>query len=232
MKHIVIFVVSFLLSSCASNTVRDPIDYRSREFNSDEQNRIIYRDLTVPRTSSITPQQTNPRDLELVRLTQQMREGEVHQVSTAKPALAAAEPAEEVVSVPDAKDPFYIPFYNESSVLSGERLPVLREIVKNHEDGNRYIVVGHSHGQSLVGTAKLAQNRAEAVTNWMIGQGIDKHVIHQTASWSSHRDVLGPPKGVLVYVTGEHNGRFFLSLSPFNPDKEADNEPQLAYTGI
>ena len=231
MKHIVILFVSFLLASCASNNVRNPIDYRSREFNSGEQNRIIYRDLTVPRTSSVTPQQTNLRDLELARLTQQMREGEVQEVSTAKPALAAAEPTE-VVSVPDAKDPFYIPFYNESSVLPSERLPVLREIVKNHEDGNRYIVVGHSHGQSLVGTAKLAQNRAEVVTNWMIGQGIDKHVIHQTASWSAHRDVLGPPKGVLVYVTGEHNGRFFLALSPFNPDKEADNEPQLAHTGI
>lgn len=141
MKHLCVFLLSFLLASCASNTARDSIDYKSRDFKSQQNERIIYRDLTVPK-------------------------------SAARSLSAPSSKEAAIVSVPHVTDPFYIPFYNESSVLP------------------------------------------------------------KTASWGSHRDSLAPPKGVLVYVTGEHNGRYLLSLTPFDFDKEAEYEqPQLASTG-
>jgi len=234
-KYFALVLTTFLLASCATNVERDPIDYKSRDYKSQQSERIIYRDLTVPKSGAQSSAAPSSREAELAAITRDMRAGDraptQTQVSEAQPALADAKPAA-IVSVPHVTDPFYIPFYNESSVLPSERLPVLRDIVKHHKDGNHYVVMGHSHGQSFVGTAKLAQQRAEAVTNWMIGQGIDKTVIHQTASWGSHRDSLAPPKGVLVYVTGEHNGRYLLSLTPFDFDKEAEYEqPQLASTG-
>ncbi len=219
------FMVSVLLASCASSTTRDPIDYRSRDFSGGEKERIIYRDLTVPKTASIAPASIDPKQAELARLTQQIRKG------AAEPALAVPQTTA-VVPTLSTKEPFYIPFFNESSVLPSEHLPVLRELVRHHKDGDHYVVMGHSHGQSLVGTARLAQRRAETVTNWMIQQGIDKRVIHQTASWSGHRDMLAPSKGVMVYVTGEQNGRYLLSLTPFDFKKESENEGQLAQTNI
>ncbi len=234
MRHLMVVAGCLLISSCATNVV-DPIDYNTRDYKSQQNNRLIYRDLTVPKAASVSPAKS--KNTELAEITRELRNSkkeeklvESVQDSEAEPVMIDEEHS--LVSASNISKPYYVPFDNESFSLPADHQTSLNTIVKNHKKGNRYVVMGHSHGKSLVGTSKLALARAEVVSKWLINNGVNKTSIHQTASWGDHSDSLAPPKGVMVYVTSETNGRFLLALTPYEFFKENEHEqPKLASTG-
>jgi hypothetical protein len=94
------------------------------------------------------------------------------------------------------KADYFIPFYNESSKINTGITHAMPTI----DLSSHYFLLGHSHGSSAVGNAKLSQARAEAVARYLIQNKVKNPHIHMMASWSSWRDDYSPPKGVEVYV--------------------------------
>jgi outer membrane protein OmpA-like peptidoglycan-associated protein len=110
-----------------------------------------------------------------------------------------------MVRVPD----YYIQFSNESASLDldlNKNMPAI--------DGQaHYFVLGHSHGFTSVGNAKLAQLRTVAVANWLHQNGIAIDHIHMMASWSSVKELDFPVLGVQVYKLKDINDMVLFGSS-------------------
>ncbi len=173
-KYLPLFILVFLVSGCASIEKHEPT----------KNDRIIYRSLLpeVQKKDFNNYGQNNP----VINPIQE------------EPLLPVLE--KQVIVKPfnphSKKASAYIPFYNESSKISAYDSLSKLEISKE----TNYFLVGHSHGSSLVGNAKLAVLRADNVAGYLKKKGVAKRNIHVLASWSSSVDGFSPLKGVEVYI--------------------------------
>lgn len=108
------------------------------------------------------------------------------------------QPARVPVQVhPQADQPsVFIEFANDSATEFDEkRLAAFADAIPS---GTAVLVVGHSHGQSAVGVADLATQRAETVRRWLQGRG--QADVHTMASWGGRIVPFAPNRGVHLYV--------------------------------
>lgn len=65
--------------------------------------------------------------------------------------------------------------------------------------GTRVLLVGHSHGPSQIGNAKLALSRTTHIAKLLMHAGVSPHRIIQAATWSAE-SAKGYSKAVRVYI--------------------------------
>lgn len=112
----------------------------------------------------------------------------------------------------------FVEFANESYAKFNET--GLAGIINQAKPESVILVVGHSHGNSAVGTLTLASKRAETIARYMRGRGYEKVLV--MASWSGQVTEFTPNRGVHVYVIDPPDQNQGL---PIIIAKEAKNEP-------
>lgn len=122
-----------------------------------------------------------------------------------KPVRYPIPPAHEQEALPDGKSnvstavhrpEYFIAFDNESASRFDQS--TLLQFASETDNGALVLVVGHSHGQSAVGTMKLAARRAQAVKSWLTDRGF-AHV-QLMAAWGGEPVNFAPSRGVHLYV--------------------------------
>lgn len=94
-----------------------------------------------------------------------------------------------------------VEFYNESSIIKDTTVTV--DNILKKLDGNKYLIVGHSHGNSLVGVGKLATERAKFVSEILQASGVPRANIYHISSWSDTSTDYDMKKGVRVFSMPE-----------------------------
>lgn len=89
-----------------------------------------------------------------------------------------------------------IHFYNESAAVPN-KLETINKI-KQALDTEYLLIVGHSHGKSLIGVQALATKRAYNLSNALEAAGIPKANMYLAGSWSDGSKKHGLSKGVRV----------------------------------
>lgn len=89
-----------------------------------------------------------------------------------------------------------IEFFNESAVVKNHE-EVIRGI-KESIDANRFLIIGHSHGKSVVGVENLASKRARYLSNVLVLAGVPRENIFYISSFSDGGQPYEIPKGARV----------------------------------
>lgn len=89
-----------------------------------------------------------------------------------------------------------IEFINESAVIKNT-VSVANQI-RSTLDGDKYLVVGHSHGKSSIGVETLASKRARFLSDVLKLAGIPKEDIFYISSFSDGGKKYDIPKGARV----------------------------------
>ena len=158
--------------------------------NGEANPRIVYRDLTV-----LPPPPGATEDGEERYGRASLAELQALSRGSASPSNRSS-----IVNA-DEVDTVVIEFQNESDKLPRSGVPALKQLLQRNDRNVRYVIVGHSHGKSQIGTATLAHRRAEAVTGWLVNKGVSHKAIKQLGSWSRHASEGAPDKGVQIFVT-------------------------------
>lgn len=100
--------------------------------------------------------------------------------------------------IPRSQNPIrFVEFENESSRKFDQK--ALEEILKKADKDHASIfVLGHSHGNSAVGTIKLSTARAERVGKYLKRHGFP-HVFLM-ASWGKRPLPFSPNRGVQIFI--------------------------------
>lgn len=89
-----------------------------------------------------------------------------------------------------------IDFYNESAVVKNREEVI--EKIKNNITSNRYLIIGHSHGKSIIGVESLSTQRARYISNVLFVAGVPRKNMFFISSWSDGGQPYGIPKGARV----------------------------------
>jgi len=89
-----------------------------------------------------------------------------------------------------------VEFYSESSVAKQTKKAV-QEILALKAD--QYLIVGHSHGNSQIGVAKLAAERARYISIMLHLAGVSQKKLHVVSSFSDSGEGYSIAKGVRVF---------------------------------
>ncbi|MDA8138850.1 MAG: hypothetical protein M0036_09370 [Desulfobacteraceae bacterium] len=108
-------------------------------------------------------------------------------------------PYEPVSAVRKEAIVFFIEFENDSFKNFDE--VQLKPLVAGTASTANVLVVGHSHGQSAIGTLPLASKRAETIRGYLQGRGFVN--VHTMAFWGAQAVSFAPTRGVQVYVLPE-----------------------------
>ena len=145
-------------------------------FNKTQQlhtsERIIHRDLTLPTTpDNVESDQRNVYD-------------EVNVLNASMP-------------IPKNQNLIYfVKFSNESSRNFDQK--ALEGILKKADKDDKIFVLGHSHGNSSVGTIKLSTTRAEKIGNYLKEKGFKN--VFLMASWGKEPLPFFPDRGVQISI--------------------------------
>ena len=91
----------------------------------------------------------------------------------------------------------FVEFSNESSRNFDRN--ALEEVLKEADkDYDNIYVLGHSHGNSAVGTIKLSTARAENIGNYFKTQGFKN--VFLMASWGKEPLPFSPNRGVQIFI--------------------------------
>ena len=101
---------------------------------------------------------------------------------------------ENPAEVPPIRPSCTILFENDS--LRRFDSSVLDTFLAKVEKDAHLLVIGHSHGNSAVGTARLATGRADTIRRYLKQQGFEN--LHVLARWSNRKVDYGPSRGVQV----------------------------------
>jgi|LGOV01.1.fsa_nt_gb outer membrane protein OmpA-like peptidoglycan-associated protein len=139
--------------------------------------RIIYRDLTT------TP--TIPDNVESTDHGNVYDETKVNILNTSMP-------------MPKSQNQIhFVEFSNESSKQFDQK--ALEEILKEADkDHDKFFVLGHSHGNSAVGTIKLSTARAEKIGKYLKNHGFTN--VFLMASWGKEPLPFSPNRGVQIFI--------------------------------
>jgi hypothetical protein len=124
------------------------------------------------------------------------------------PVEPAAQPLNEspadLESAWKPKATFCIEFANESlKTVTQESADSYREIMDLYQSGDTLLLIGHSHGPSRVGNARLATGRAQTVQEALVAQGVDPARIRTLAAWSAVKGQASIGRGVEILLIGE-----------------------------
>lgn len=89
-----------------------------------------------------------------------------------------------------------IDFFNESAVVKNHQEVIQK--VKESIDANRFLIIGHSHGKSVVGVEELSYKRARYLSNVLVLAGIPRENIFYISSFSDGGQPYEIPKGARV----------------------------------
>lgn len=108
-----------------------------------------------------------------------------------EPAAGAAGPAQQ-----GRAPQYFVAFDNESYQKFDPA--GLAGLADHAQKEDLILIVGHSHGNSAVGTLRLASRRAETIKGYLEHEGYPKSLI--MASWGSRISDYAPSRGVHLYV--------------------------------
>lgn len=151
--------------------------------------RIVYRDLTVPVVAPMPEASLDPIQPE--------------------PTLASHTPA-------GTGPCHFIEFGNDSSKNFDE--DGLQAFMQTTPANATILVLGHSHGQSAVGTRALATRRAETIVRHLTDRGYAN--VHAMAAWGGRTVTFSPNRGVQLYVLDAGSDQVSIAFS-----KEIEKEP-------
>jgi len=118
----------------------------------------------------------------------------------------------------------FVEFANDSySSYDKDSLAGIETKLTNKES---YLVVGHSHGQSAVGTLQLASKRAETIAKELKGRGLEK--VYVMAAWGGATIDFAPNRGVHIYgfcSTGDAKGLPIIFAKEIDSSKDKVNKP-------
>jgi len=100
------------------------------------------------------------------------------------------------VPIPENHNQIYVEFSNESSQHFDRKS--LEKIIKKTDKDCKIFVLGHSHGNSAVGTIKLSTARAEKIGNYLKNHGFTN--IFLMASWGKEPLPFSPNRGVQIFM--------------------------------
>lgn len=145
---------------------------REREKNS----RIVYRDLTKPIFYPV-PKPDAP----------------INPVKPQAPQKPQSRPA-------GYRSAHFVEFANDSTRRFDKE--GLQSFIGVNDTAAHILVIGHSHGNSEVGTLRLASKRAQTVAQYLTQKGYVN--VHAMASWGAAPVWFAPNRGVHIYVIGKN----------------------------
>ena len=90
-----------------------------------------------------------------------------------------------------------------------------------------FLIVGHSHGKSAVGTLRLASKRAETIAKELQGRGLKN--VYVMAAWGSATINFAPNRGVHIYrfnSSGEAKGLPIIFVKEIGSSKDLVNKTE------
>lgn len=160
--------------------------------------RIIYRDLTQPLVS-YAPE------------------------TPQAPVLAEKKkPADKVVG----NKPIHFVEFGNDSYNSFDEHQLLAFASKTPVDST-ILVLGHSHGNSAVGTRSLASKRAETVLRYLKGKGYENVLV--MATWGGKIVPFAPSRGVQLYIldAGKENELVSIAFMKTIKKEEHNGSPEM-----
>lgn len=141
--------------------------------------RIVYRDLTKPMPVRYkVPRVPDVKDI------------------PKEPANISVEAPKETGGI---MPQVFVEFKNESHQLYD--VEALKGFIEKADKEAHIILIGHSHGNSSVGTLRLASQRAQSIRAALAKRGFIN--VHVMASWGKKGVVFAPSRGVHLYVISE-----------------------------
>lgn len=118
----------------------------------------------------------------------------------------------------------FVEFANDSySTYDKDSLAGIENQLTNKKS---YLIVGHSHGQSAVGTLRLASKRAETIARELKGRGLEN--VYVMAAWGSATIDFAPNRGVHIYgfrSAGDKKGLPIIFAKEINASKDKLDKP-------
>lgn len=231
-KFIVLICIVFLTTGCSFNfwSNREPVEIKEKVQNS----RIKYRDLTKevflfkapPR-----PQETIPVEPEEGVIENPTHEPQQETIISLA-SYQSAEPVqvkEKPQTVFNGIGPsYFVEFANDS--YKDFDLDKINQIVIEISPDSMLMIVGHSHGNSAVGTRQLASKRSETMMNHLATKGYEN--LHVMAFWGKDKVPFAPNRGVHIYVfdTGSiDNSLPIVVAKTINNKSFKDDSQHMAY---
>jgi len=113
--------------------------------------------------------------------------------------------------------------FGNDSVAQFDRQALLLFMAATPSDA-RILVVGHSHGQSAVGTQALASRRAETIGHHLQAKGFAN--VHTLAFWGSQTINFAPSRGVQLYVVPAGQDQFPIIFAKQKEIRD-DSNPEI-----